>query len=123
MKKQLTLLYFLILGFIGCAKSQNYKSLDNNTFNEKLKQTPNAQLIDVRTPEEFALGSLPNAINIDLKNANFKTEIAKINKKQAVFVYCQGGGRSKKAAEILFELGFNTIFELNKGYSNWTAKQ
>lgn len=96
--------------------------LSISDFDAKLKETENPQLIDVRTPEEFAAGALPNAKNIDFYNENFKTEMDKLDKNRPVFVYCAKGGRSGEASEICKGMGFKAIYDMEGGYMAWSAK-
>lgn len=84
---------------------------------DKLKKSV---LVDVRTPEEFAEGHLPNAINVDVKNENFIEKVSEIKKKEPVYLYCKSGMRSKKAAEILDSLGYKKIFNLDGGFLTWS---
>jgi thioredoxin len=90
-------------------------------FAEKIKTTPQAAIIDVRSPEEFAGQHIDNAINIDWNGDNFDGKIGKYDKSKPIFVYCMSGGRSKKAAEKLSELGFTKIYELQGGIMKWNA--
>ncbi len=75
-------------------------------------------LIDVRTPYEFADGHIENAKNIDVSVASFEAEIDKLDRDQAVFVYCGVGIRSAKAAAILRKKGFKYVFDLDGGYKD-----
>lgn len=97
------------------------ESLEPQDFLDKLSQSPNAQLIDVRTPEEFKSKHIDNAVNIDFNNSNFDSQIAKLEKDKPVFVYCLSGGRSKAAASKLQEAGFKEIYELDGGMLKWNA--
>ena len=81
----------------------------------------NYVLVDVRTPEEFAQGALPEAINISVTDLSFPFEIAKLNKEKPVLLYCKGGTRSARAAVAMKALGFNIIHELDGGYMAWQA--
>ena len=76
------------------------------------------QLIDVRTPYEYADGHIENARNIDVSVASFDTEIDKLDKEQAVFIYCGIGIRSAKAAAILRKKGFKYVYDLDGGYKD-----
>ena len=80
---------------------------------------PNAQLVDVRTPGEYAGGHIGNAQNIDYNGADFKTKIDALDKSKPILVYCQAGGRSKKACTMMKGLGFSEIYELKSGYGDW----
>ena len=80
-------------------------------------------LVDVRTPEEFAQGALPEAVNISVTDLSFPFEIAKLDKEKPVLIYCKGGTRSARAAVAMKALGFDEIHELDGGYLAWLATQ
>jgi len=77
------------------------------------------QLIDVRTSKEFNEGHIKNAENIDFYDANFYTDIDKLNKDEPLYLYCRSGGRSGKAAAKLKELGFKEVYDLHGGIIDW----
>lgn len=113
-------LILLILSACTNGQNANY-GLTVNEFNDKLKQTPNAQLIDVRTSGEFAGGHLENAINCDWNGDNFESQIKELDKQKPVFVYCLSGGRSASAASSMRSAGFKTVYEMNGGMIKWRA--
>lgn len=115
---------FITLSVISCKgqTSKNIKDLDPKTFSEKIKATPNAQIIDVRTPQEFAGGHLDNAINIDYLDDSFDANVKKLDPTKPVFVYCKTNNRSPKASEKLAELGFTTIYNMQGGLLKWDAE-
>ena len=76
-------------------------------------------VIDVRTPAEFASGHLPNAINIDFENPNFKQEIEKLDKEVTFAVYCRSGNRSGKATSAMSKAGFTKIYDMQGGIIDW----
>lgn len=121
--KSLKIIALVTLTFLfsNCSKSQSFKSVSVTDFENILKTTATAQLLDVRTPEEYSGGSLTNSKNIDWNSNNFETEVTKLDKSKPVFVYCLAGGRSKKAAAKLSEMGFKTIYEMDGGYMKWSA--
>lgn len=93
---------------------QKIPSISTNELQEKLKQP--ITLLDVRTPSEYRAGHIAKAQNIPL---------AKINDyqpKQAgtMYVICQSGMRSKKAASILKKKGWDVI-NVRGGMSQWTG--
>ncbi|CCG54050.1 Thioredoxin family protein [Flavobacterium indicum GPTSA100-9 = DSM 17447] len=115
--------YIVLILFVlntGCTNSQNFKSVDVAEFKTTLEKTTDAQLLDVRTPGEFAGGHISNAKNMDWNGSDFDTQVANLDKEKPVFVYCLSGGRSKKAASHLKDLGFKNIIELNGGYLAWS---
>ncbi len=83
----------------------------------------NTQLIDVRTPEEYAAGHIGNAVNYNILNKdNFIIQIQKLDKNQPVYLYCKIGGRSNRAANLLKEQGFKKIFDYSRGYNDWVKE-
>lgn len=76
------------------------------------------QLVDVRTPGEYAQGHIENAININVYDGAFGTKSAKLDKSKPVYVYCRSGARSMKAAGKLKSQGFNVV-NLNGGIGSW----
>jgi thioredoxin 1 len=88
-------------------------------FEQKLSATPNAQIIDVRTPEEYTEGHLLSAINIDWNGTDFDYKIKSLDKTKPSFVYCLSGGRSHAAAEQMRTLGFTEIYEMKGGIREW----
>jgi thioredoxin len=112
----------ILLILSACSNGQNTKyGLNVNEFNDQLKQTPDAQLIDVRTPEEFNGGHLENAINYDWNGGNFESQIKNLDKQKPVFVYCLSGGRSASAASNMRSAGFKNVYEMNGGMMKWRA--
>ncbi|WP_452227828.1 rhodanese-like domain-containing protein [Lacinutrix sp. MEBiC02404] len=79
----------------------------------------NVQLIDVRTPREYETGHISEAINIDFYANNFSLEFNKLNKDQAVYIYCRSGRRSSKASKKLEAMGFTEIYDLKGGILNY----
>ena len=120
--KKLTSLLIILMFTIGC-NAQKFESIPAKQFSEKIKTTPKPQILDVRTKAEFETGHIENAINIDWNAANFDDKINIFDKTKPIFVNCQLGGRSKKAANKLVLLGFNTIYELDGGIASWIASE
>jgi len=70
---------------------------------EEYRETPNAVLLDVRSPGEYAQGHIPGSINIPAPEINR----IKIDKGQPLFVYCLSGARSDGAVSWLRSAGYN----------------
>lgn len=123
MKIKVLSLVLLLIGVTSCLKNQveGVQVLDVSKYEKKMTQ-PDVQIVDVRTPEEFAEGHLENAINIDITADDFDTKIAALDKEKPVMVYCKAGGRSAKASSRLNELGFKNISDLEGGIINWNSE-
>ena len=121
MKKILLLTLFVLVGayvYSQRRSSARFESMDNGKFAAAIADTT-VQLVDVRTPAEFAAGHIPEAVNIDVRGENFESQAqSTLDKERPVAVYCRSGARSKTAAHALAAMGFR-VYELNKGFMNW----
>ncbi len=94
--------------------------VDTKTFAKTIEELPDEQIVDVRTPGEFAEGAIDNAVNMNYHDSDFAEQaVGKLDKNKPVMLYCAGGVRSAKAAKILKKQGFTQIYDLEKGYSSW----
>jgi len=121
---------FVLLTFIAlssCSEAQNSegeggikKVIPASEFKAMLEE--DVQLIDVRTAQEVTGGKIANARNIDINSANFKSELEKLDKSKKTLVYCAAGGRSGRAAQIMQDMGFEVVYDLEGGYGSWPYK-
>ncbi|MBR5135838.1 MAG: rhodanese-like domain-containing protein, partial [Rikenellaceae bacterium] len=118
MKKILLLVALVFIGAYVYSQRQTsalFKSVDNAEFAKIIADTT-VQLVDVRTPAEFAAGHIPEAVNIDVRGENFDRDAkAKLDPSRPVAVYCRSGARSKTAARNLVDKGYR-VYELNNGF-------
>ena len=124
MKLQKIALALLVFALTSCngQTQKNSKLIDPVAFKKEIAATPNAQILDVRTPEEYASEHLQNAQNVNWLSPDFVTNTSKYDKSKPIFVYCKSGRRSHLAAEKLAELGFTTIIEMEGGILKWTSE-
>ncbi|MGA0557109.1 rhodanese-like domain-containing protein [Larkinella sp. VNQ87] len=90
-------------------------------FASLLKNEPDPQLIDARSPEEFALNHIDGAINLNLQNPNYEAEVKKLDVSRPVFVYSIQNGRSSALAKDLRSRGFSRVYDLEKGIGSWVG--
>ncbi len=115
--KLLLLSIILTITFINCTNnSENFKVLDTDEFITQYNNDQSAILLDVRTETEFNNGFIEGALNFDVNASDFEENVKHIDQSKHLYVYCRSGKRSKKAANILSQLGFETIYDLNGGY-------
>jgi phage shock protein E len=70
-----------------------------------------ARLVDVRTPEEFASGHIPGAVNIPVQDLGRRmTELD--GKERPIVLYCRSGARSSAAARVLESAGYAQVHDL-----------
>lgn len=80
-----------------------------------LRENKNIILIDVRTRDEFMYNHIDGAVNIPLQEITQKIGRYTRNKNDAIIVYCEYGGRSKKALNKLNKLGYVNVYNLDGG--------
>ena len=120
---KVALLLVLSFNFISCAQSTSAKKSDKfsliapQELKEKLGE--DIQLIDVRTPQEFAEGHLKGAILIDYTQSDFMNRMSKLDKSKDLYIYCRSGNRSGKASRKLESMGFPKVYDLKGGILNW----
>lgn len=106
------------LGMSSCAQQENISSVDAGKF-ERAILSDTVQLVDVRTPEEYAEGHIAYAVNNDVQSADFGSKaVATLRKDKPAYVYCRSGKRSMVAAGILAREGFKVV-NLNGGILEW----
>jgi len=117
------LLFLFVFLCLSC--SQNSLDAQNkltpDAFENMLKSDTTVQLVDVRTPEEFQSGYIAGAVNLNIQDADFANKISRLDKNRPVMVYCALGGRSAKAATQFSKLGFQKVYDLKGGMTDWRA--
>lgn len=116
--KILPILFSLSL-MVSCSFAQKGNPLSPKEFSKSMAAAPDAQLIDVRTPEEYDEVHIDDAMNIDWNGDNFEEEAGTLDKTKPVYVYCRSGKRSAAAAEKMRAMGFTTVYDLRGGILAW----
>ena len=103
------------------AQAKKFRTVDVAEFAKAVSDTSYV-VVDVRTPAEHAAGHIPGTqFNIDvLEDSYTKTALKVLPKDRPVALYCRSGNRSKNAARILAENGYQ-VLELGTGLRGWSA--
>jgi rhodanese-related sulfurtransferase len=96
------------------------KVVKNLTEEEFRSGYRKAQLIDVREPNEFDTGHILGARNIPL--SQMKMRLKEIRPDKPVYLYCQNGMRSGRAAQLLYRKGYKDLSHLQGGFKKWSGK-
>jgi len=117
----------IFLAILGLFFTQSAFSADVSEMTQQqlLSQPKDSKLLilDVRTPQEFAQGHVPGAVNIShTEIENRLSEILK-GKDEPVVVYCRSGVRAGKALDILKQQGFSDLHHLQGGMLGWEKAQ
>lgn len=116
--KKIFILIFACVSIISCSqKKENIQNISVDEFQNLVHE--NAIVLDVRTQEETNRGQIKGASTLDFYGSNFENSLSLIEKDKEVFVYCQSGGRSKKAAKILVNMGQFKVYNVEGGIRAW----
>jgi len=115
-------LLITILAALGLASVANgYENVSVTAFSKLIKQN-DVQILDVRTPEEYAAGHIEGALLADYNGQSFREDALKVlDKGKKVAIYCRSGRRSAAAAQILSKEGFK-LYNLETGIIGWTQE-
>ena len=125
MKKLIPILLSALM-FTGCAGTSNnqtntYRQITMDEAVDMMAQETGYIILDVRRPDEFAAGHIPDAINVPNETIG-TVEISELpDKNQLIMVYCRSGRRSKEAAGKLVKLGYTNIVEFG-GIMDWKGE-
>ncbi len=78
-------------------------------------------ILDVRTPAEVAEGVIGIPMIIDYREADFKEQLLALDKSKTYLVYCKGGGRSGQAKILMDANGFESVYDLQGGITDWRS--
>ena len=111
MKKKLLMTSALVLLTVPAVASCASSSATKDTT-AIMSLTPVSQVIDVRTPEEFAAGHVQGATNLDVESGAFEAAFAGLDKEAPFSLYCRSGRRSAIAADLMAKAGFTQVTDL-----------
>ena len=129
------LLVSLSIGLVGCSSSEpetagaqgagvaveapaSPERVDAATFSD-IVSAPGVQVIDVRSPEEFAEGHIEGAVNFNVQGPDFLDQISTLDPAGTYAVYCRSGNRSQPAVATMADNGITSIYELESGIVGW----
>ena len=120
-------LFSLIFGFTACSEKPDANApitvIDVQPA-EAAKQLAEESIVvlDVRTPEEVAMGRIPGSININITGPEFEAGIAKLDPSKTYMVHCAAGsvgGRSRRSIDALDKIGVKKVYHLEGGFAGW----
>jgi rhodanese-related sulfurtransferase len=118
------LIWVAIIGvsavFLFSSNVPKETSLTPAQVKERMDKEQDLQLIDVRTPGEFAAGRLQGAKNIPLHD--LQARLGEISKDKPLIVYCRSGHRSASALKLLRRNGFAQTKHMDGGINAWQGR-
>lgn len=120
---RIILIPFLMVAFFAAlGQSNSFENLGSTDFNV-ISKTNKGTILDVRTPSEYANGNIKGAGQLNFYALDFMKKLLLLPKDEPVYLYCNTGYRSKKAAEILSENGYTRVYNLGKGIMEWNLNE
>ncbi len=117
MRWSLIIVTLFMLNKAGFAQTPDY-DLNAKDFRRIVEQK-SGSLLDVRTSGEFKNGHLIDAGQLNYYAFDFKQKLLLLPKEQPVYLYCNTGYRSKRAANFLLENGYSEVYNLRHGILEW----
>ena len=90
-----------------------------SAFREEFEDNDGRVVLDIRTPDEYEIGRLDGAVNIDYYSADFRDNLDKLDREKEYLLYCNSGNRSASAIKLMQEMGFTNVKELAGGIQAW----
>jgi thioredoxin len=118
MRRFIIILALFSLFFTAKTQENGFKQVDSKEF-KKLVETESGVLLDVRTRMEFKNGHIEESGNLNYYALDFKKRLGLLPKDQPIYLYCNTGYRSEKAAEVLIIKGYTRVYNLEHGIMEW----
>ena len=90
--------------------------LTQEEWSSKLASDNKAYLLDVRTPEEFEEGHVPNATMLDIRQPeSFMEGVQSMDSSKHYYIYCRSGARSAQACQVMNQMGIENPLSFRFG--------
>lgn len=117
----LTTLLFTLTA-ISCAQQNSIPSISPQEVKKQLDEGAAITLFDVRRPDEIERGVIASdVLNYNFSDSNFKENLAELDKDETYYVYCHSGGRSSKTVQMMKEMGFTNVYNVDGGITKWES--
>ncbi|MDT8430149.1 MAG: thioredoxin domain-containing protein [Bacteroidales bacterium] len=118
MNRYLYSIGMLLVAAIASGQPEKVSQLHSSEL-QSILENERVTLIDVRTPTEFANGHIEDAGQLNYYALDFKKKLLLLPKDKPVYLYCNTGYRSQRAAEILVKNGYENVYNLERGIMEW----
>ncbi|MDM5358344.1 sulfurtransferase TusA family protein [Peribacillus sp. ACCC06369] len=95
------------------------KIISNEELLQVLEENKNTIILDVRESAEYAFNHIPAAKSLPL--GELEQRMGELDKESEIFVICRTGSRSDLAAQKLMAAGFEQVFNVEPGMSQWSG--
>jgi rhodanese-related sulfurtransferase len=103
----------------GAATGATWETVDVQTAYDALSSNADAQIVDVREPEEWAETGVPEGAAL-IPLGDLEAQAAGgLQSDKPVYVICRSGNRSQTGSDILVGLGFSEVYNVDGGITAW----
>ncbi|MCP4369746.1 MAG: rhodanese-like domain-containing protein [Deltaproteobacteria bacterium] len=88
----------------------------------KHKSNTDFIILDVRTPREFKSGHIEKAILLDYYSKKYTDKLKRLDKSKTYLIYCRSGNRSGKTLDLIRNMGFSRVYNMDQGIIGWRSK-
>lgn len=96
---------------------EGYADMTPEEVHERMRSGGRVQLVDVRSPGEFARGHIAKAKLIPL--GELEARHGELKKDGDIILYCHSAARSRRGARILARLGHENVYNMSGGLVRW----
>lgn len=102
----------------------NLKTVSGEEFRDLIESMNETDtILDLRTPQEYSEGHIKNSQTLDFYSETFSKELDLLDKKSNYYIYCRSGHRSKLTLDSMRELGFENVYNLKGGITEWISSE
>ena len=101
----------------------SYLNMAPQQFKAAIETAENHVILDVRTPLEVSQGAIPHSIVIDFLTEEFPDKVKNLDKNKHYYIYCKSGNRSLQACQMMSQMGFKHLVNLDGGITAWNSHQ
>ena len=123
-----TLLCLVLIGFWfqTCSTDSNnlLKTISPKMASDliaKHKNNTDFIILDVRTPQEFNNGHIEKAILLDFYSKTYTDGLKRLDKSKTYLIYCRSGNRSGKTLDLIKNMGFSQVYNMDQGIRGWLS--
>ena len=117
----------VLIAVVASCDSQSTTEIPTNNVDvdiarDLVTQDETVIVLDVRTPEEYAMGHIEGALNINIAEVDFPERVSKLDRDKTYIVHCSANvknGRSAKSLEIMSSFGFDKLLNMEGGIVAW----
>jgi rhodanese-related sulfurtransferase len=124
MKKRLLFLAFVLIYLTPVVQGQIFEDLTAIQADSLIMantDNPDFVVLDVRTPGEYDPQHLEGAINRDYYDSDFDQQLNVLPKHKKYLIHCRSGSRSNQAMNVMYDLGFEEVYNMLGGINAWNS--